>query len=119
LSNNCTRFLENTNSPNFCKTKINNFITSHNLRELYENEKAEIIELKNSSGKNLIDIVRGHFLFSLILKYVSYYISQYRKEKSKISNDALFSLLINNLNTVLETNNLENMHYKSQASKIS
>ncbi len=118
LGDNCTRFMVNNISKDFCINKINNFIQVKELVDIYGPRKEEVNKRISNINKSLFQIIRGHFLFSATLKYVSSMISQYNSGKNKISNDALFSVLILNLRDILSSNPVEYKHYKIEALKL-
>lgn len=118
LGDNCTRFMASDTSEMFCTTKINEFIQSKELEKIYSHKKDYVNQKIIDINKSLLEIIRGHFLFSATLKYVSFSISKYNESKKKISNDALFSLLISNLKTILYSNSIEYEHYRMESSKL-
>ncbi len=118
LGDNCIRFMVDKISNDFCINKINNFIQEKKLVGIYGHRKDEVNKSIIDMNKNFFQIIRGHFLFSATLKYISSVISKYNSSKNKISNDALFSILIVNLSDILKSNPIEYEHYKNESLKL-
>jgi Protein of unknown function (DUF4435) len=88
VGDNCSRFLIKNQNPQFDPSKIDDFIAQ---LDLPEDQFIEMqAELKNYKSRFHI---RGHFLFSAILCFISHEVKKVRK-KVTISNDSLYSMLI-------------------------
>jgi len=89
VGDNCSSFLIKKNEPSFDIAKINSLIQNLNLPEEEFNEIKEQLEKVNPRFH-----IRGHFLFSAVLCYVSYEVKRIRKKSVSISNDAFYAMLI-------------------------
>jgi hypothetical protein len=98
IGENCFPFLIKNGVPEFDFNKISGFITQLNL---VDEEFSELDQnLKYFKPRSHI---RGHFLFSAVLCFVSHEVKKIRKKSVSISNDSLFTMLISSLETNIST----------------
>lgn len=117
LGNNCSKFMINEKSHNIGKTKIDSFIAQNKLDEMFLDFIDELKLLIIHAGREASDFMRGHFLFSGILKFINYKIKSLSSSKS-ISNDALFSNAILAFENVFNSSHPHYQHYENQMKKI-
>jgi hypothetical protein len=86
---NCSPFLVKKHSPMFDTTKIDNLIEKLKLPE----EEFDKIGKKLEKVKPRFHI-RGHFLFSAVLCFISHEVKKIRKKSVAISNDSFYAMLI-------------------------
>jgi hypothetical protein len=89
VGDNCTRFLTNKNNPNFDLLKINNFLQKLDLPEEEFNQLSHKIKAIKPQFH-----IRGHFLLSAALSFVSHEVKRIRGKSVPISNDSFYALLI-------------------------
>ncbi|WP_028023359.1 DUF4435 domain-containing protein [Enterovibrio calviensis] len=114
IGDNCSRYMATQSCANVDVNKVNN----HHSRlqaNFCENQIAHIVELIDESGKSLWEIIRGHFLQSAILKFISHHINR-KGLSSKLSHDALYTNAIQELKI---TFNEEHRHFEHYCDSIS
>lgn len=89
VGENCSPFLGKRNEPNFDTAKIDHLIEKLNLPEEEFNEMSKKLEEVNPRFH-----IRGHFLFSAALCFISYEVKRIRKKSVSISNDSFYAMLI-------------------------
>ena len=83
-----------------------------------DNEYALEVKSKlQSSRYEAIDIINGHFLVSMLLKFISYNSKNFRKTM-KLSTDGLLFTLFNAFDTQFNSNHRHYSYYKTQVSKM-
>ncbi len=83
-----------------------------------DNEYAlEVNSKLQSSRYEAIDIINGHFLVSMLLKFISYNSKNFRKTM-KLSTDGLLFTLFNAFDTQFNSNHRHYSYYKTQVSKM-
>ena len=116
-SNNCSRFLRAKSSPELCVDKIKNHLESLDLN-VSTRKSNKISRTINQFGRTEYDVIRGHFLFSAALKYVTTYVAK-RGKKIAVSNEALFGALIIAFETVFSVEHEQYDYYKQSFDDIS
>lgn len=116
LGENCARFMLSIDPTTVCSRTVRNHIYNVSV-ELNEDMLNEINTIVERSGLNLKDVIRGHFLFSGVQKYVVATVSKLRK-KISLSNDALFSSLFLAFQASFGERHPEYAHYAQQIGKI-
>jgi hypothetical protein len=89
VGDNCSPLLINKNSPIFDAQKIQNLLENLNLPQEDFNKIAETIKHVKPQFH-----IRGHFLFSAALCFISHEVKKLRARSVSLSNDALYSHLI-------------------------
>lgn len=89
VGDNCSPFLVKKHDPNFDPTKIDNLIAKLNLPE----EDLDEIEKELEKVKSRFHI-RGHFLFSAALCFISHEVKKIRGKSVSISNDSFYAMLV-------------------------
>lgn len=92
LGQNCSRFMNNQSSSDFCAQKIQVHYEKacNNIEESYVDEAIGRI---SDSAEPLILCIRGHFLATGVLKYLSALMKKYGRNK-KMNYEALFTMAI-------------------------
>jgi hypothetical protein len=92
VGDNCSRFLKSKSSPKICEKKVSSFIEKLGFDisdEDVERIRNKVLEKYN----NFTDIVRGHFLFSTALSFVTKTIKK-TGSKVSVSKEAMFGALL-------------------------
>jgi len=89
VGDNCSLFLMNKNSPSFDLAKIDAFLKKLDLPE----EEFNTLSQKTKHLKPQFHI-RGHFLSSAALFFVSHEVKKIREKSISISKDSFYALLI-------------------------
>lgn len=112
ISNNCTRFLVNKNSAEICTNKVN-----EHLLEIFDDGQIADIEheLSTSFNFSIIDFIRGHFLFSATLKFITVLSKEFTRKNMSMANDAFFTSML----IAFEKNLSCNDHLEYYQNKIS
>jgi hypothetical protein len=98
VGENCFRFLIKNGIPEFDCNKISSFIRQLNL---VDEEFSELDQnLKSFKPRSHI---RGHFLFSAVLCFVSHEVKKIRRKSVPIPNESFFTMLISSLETNIST----------------
>ncbi len=92
LGNNCARFLKTSTSHDLCENKIENFIDKLPF-SVSQSDIDEIIDDFTKFGRILKDFIRGHFLFSAVLRYVNTTVNRIRKT-TMISKDFIYGAVM-------------------------
>lgn len=116
LGNNCTRFMTSEKSHNPCIRKIEGQLSGP-VRATVEPHMDEVRTAIRKSGREIHDVVRGHFLFSAYLKYVNYRIKSAGSFK-KASNDAFFSTCVVVFDQSVDRKSNHFLHYKREVEKL-
>ena len=113
---NCTRFLKSRNTPAICGEKIDRHLSD--LGVVKDEDCFSMIKNKiQKHPSKRIGFVRGHFLFSAVLVYVSWFIKSI-KGKSTVSSDALFGALMLSFEKHFDHNHEHYDHYKSEVNSV-
>lgn len=113
---NCSRFLVSQNSRQLNSNKIDNHLKELNLPVDQDLEK-NILESLSNNGRMVFDFLRGHFLFSAVLKLLVSIFSQAGK-KISLSKDAFFGMLMLSFETVFDSNHLHYHYYSKSLGSI-
>lgn len=89
VGENCSPFLVKKHEPKFDAAKIDHLIEKLSLPEEEFNEMSKKLEEVNPRFH-----IRGHFLFSAVLCFISYEVKRIRKKSISISNDSFYAMLI-------------------------
>lgn len=116
IGDNCSRYMKTQSCANLDLNKIQSHQTK--LQPSFcENKVNHVVELINSSGRELWEIIRGHFLQSVILKYIGSQIAR-KGLNSKVSNDALYTNAIQELKNTFNDSHRHFEHYKKLISPL-
>jgi hypothetical protein len=111
IGNNCTRYMETQSCSNLELGKIS--VHQSNLKPSFCDDKVKFVsELVDASGKSLWEVVRGHFLQSAILKFISSYVAR-KGLNTKLSHDALYTNAIQQLKATFNTEHRHYHHYSN------
>ncbi|WP_130831117.1 DUF4435 domain-containing protein [[Erwinia] mediterraneensis] len=110
------RFMKSKNSSLLCENKINTHKEEviGKIERFNPKEVDELLEKLNTTPKNWL---RGHFLFSAIHRLISSTIASYGR-KINLSYDALYSILINNFESIFDESHNEFDYYKKEIAQI-
>lgn len=110
VGDNCTRLMKSKVSCELCSDKLEQYIAQivPNLTG-YNNEVIE--NLISDTGLETKQLLRGHFLFSAVAKFVKSFIKSKGLNMS-LSNDALYSAFILSLESTFTESNNEFHYYK-------
>jgi Protein of unknown function (DUF4435) len=89
VGDNCSQFLASKNIPKFDADRIDCFIGNLELPD-----KAWSKADRKLKGKKSRFHIRGHFLSSFVLRFVSHEVTKIRGKSVSISNDSFYALLI-------------------------
>ena len=89
VGENCSPFLVKKHDPTFDTTKIDDLIKKLNLPKEEFDEMAKKLEKVKSRFH-----IRGHFLFSAVLCFVSHEVKKIRKKSVTIPSDSFYAMLI-------------------------
>jgi hypothetical protein len=116
IGDNCSRYMKSQSCANLDANKISKHLAI--LQPNFcENKVNYVIELINDSEKTLWEIVRGHFLQSAILKYISSHITK-KGLSSKLSHDALYTNAIQELKNTFNDGHRHFEHYNKSISTL-
>lgn len=113
---NCSKFTTSRYSYTLCQNKISSHLESINL-PIDEDLEKTINDRLNNNDKVIFDLLRGHFFFSVALKYVTKTLSN-ASRKISLSNDAFFGALLLAFETVFDGNHIHYEYYQSSISRI-
>ncbi|HIF9326577.1 TPA: DUF4435 domain-containing protein [Photobacterium damselae] len=116
IGDNATRFMISRNSSQLCPAKLQNYSNSIS-QQLGEYDEQEILDLIESKGYKPSDLVRGHFLFSAVSRFLGEYIKALGINIS-LSNDALYSSLVLALETVFNEEHSDFSYFKSKIENV-
>jgi hypothetical protein len=89
VGENCSLFLISNNNPTFDTNKIDRFIQKLNLpMEEFDEMGGKVEKVKPRFH------IRGHFLFSAVLCFISHEVKKIRKKSVTISKDSFYAMLI-------------------------
>lgn len=116
MVDNATRFMKSSTSSFICGNKINAYIDKI-MPNLQEYDESLIDKEIQNRGLNLNALVRGHFLFSAIARYVSCFIKSSGR-KVNVSNDSLYSILLLSFDRIFDKKHPEYDYYSSALTNI-
>lgn len=89
VGENCSPFLIKKHDPTFDTIKISNLIERLNLpKEEFDETNKELEKVRPRFH------IRGHFLFSAVLCFISHEVKKIRRKSVSISNDSFYALLV-------------------------
>lgn len=97
VGENCFPFLVGNNNPIFDVNKIDCFIQKLNLPVEEFDKMSEKVEKVKSRFH-----IRGHFIFSAVLCFISHEVKKIRKKSVTISNDSFYAMLITQCESRIE-----------------
>lgn len=110
LGDNCTRYMKSQSCANIDSQKI----TTH-YEQISSNFTTEQIEqareILETTSREPYEVIRGHFLQSAILKFITKCISE-SGGNQKVSNDALYTTAIQQLKIMFNKDHEHYDHYK-------
>ncbi len=113
---NCSRFMKTQSSDLVCEKKVDQFINDLEFSITDDRAKEVISQLKDNDLK-ILDMLRGHFIFSAVHRYIVLYIKRIRS-KISISTDSMFSTLILSFEQLFDIKHPHYEYYKSAISNI-
>ncbi|MFQ2052643.1 DUF4435 domain-containing protein [Aeromonas veronii] len=109
LGDNCSKLTTSRTSPTLCQEKIDSLLGSFSIT--IDNEfEVKTNRILNSRNMRLFNFLRGHFLFSATLKFISSEVKKY-DGKISLSKDALFTALLLAYETSLNSSHNEFQYY--------
>jgi hypothetical protein len=116
IGDNCTRYMKTQSCDNLDLNKIAAHIKK--LKPQFSNEQITFSsELISKSGIDLNEIMRGHFLQSAVLKFISNQINK-KGLSYKLSHSALYTNAIQELKTTFDYTHKHFEHYSSSITKL-
>ncbi len=115
LGDNSARHHENSSSPLLCQQKLSEH--AQNLGLEPREEIISNIDKEIDAGMSPKDLVRGHYLFTMCLRYIKHSVQRLRKNIS-LSKDALFGALLVAFKLIFSENHDHYHYYKSEFQKI-
>lgn len=116
MVDNATRFMKSSTSSSICENKINAYIDQI-MPELQEYNESYVDKEILSRNLSLTTLVRGHFLFSAIARYVSCFIKSSGRKVS-VSNDSLYSILLLSFDRIFDKKHPEYDYYSNALMNI-
>jgi len=107
----CARFMKNKGSPELCPAKIKKYLDQIDFK-LSDRLEADIKDSILASGRDEYDFLRGHFLFSVSLRYVKSIIKDMGK-KSGLPIDLFFGVLFIAFEGVFSETHSHYSYYKN------
>jgi hypothetical protein len=105
-------------SPFPCEDKITKHINDKNLSDNFDDFIFDITEKVTAVDKDISDFIRGHFLFSGVLRYINYIIKNKGSSKNA-SNDVLFSGAVLALENTFNDQHPHYSHYQNEINRLS
>ena len=113
---NAERLMQSNANPLFCEVKISAYVEQLNeLIPTAEREAASV--LIQQKQLSIFDLIRGHFLFTAVLKFVSNFIGRFRKVS--ISYESLYGALLLSFQAYFDHNHPHFEHYKKTIQALS
>lgn len=116
VGDNADRFMKSKTSCELCEVKINDFINSL-PQDFIDFETENINALIQQDMAPLQFWIRGHFFYSASFRYLSTYLKSIGK-KASVSNESLYSNLMNSFETLFNENHEHYAHYKNQVDLV-
>lgn len=116
VGDNASRFMKSKNSCMLCDDKLAAHITLVS-NKFSDFDRESTIEEITAKGYELNQLLRGHFLFSAVAKFVNDY-SRKKGYKNSISNDALYAVLVSILETTLTEENPDYNFFKERIERV-
>ncbi len=113
---NCSRFMKTQSSDLICDKKVDKLINGLEFSITDDRAKEIILQLKDHE-LSVLDMIRGHFIFSAVHRYIVAYIKRIR-QKISISIDSMFSTLILSFEQLFDEKHSHYAYYKSAISNI-
>ncbi len=113
LGNNCTKFMQSKNSPHADILKIEKYIDANNLADLIPINEENLTLKISKCSREIVDFIRGHFLFSGAIKYVNSQIKGHSSSKTT-SNDGFFSNSMLAFESIFNDQHPHFEHYRDQ-----
>lgn len=114
LGVNFDRISVSKNSSKVCLTKVEEIITNISF-EVDSDQHSAILELIQLNDLTVLDLLKGHFLFSAASRYIGTTIRQHKKSVS-IPNDILFATLLMAFESSFDAEHKHFEHYRKELS---
>jgi len=111
----CMRHLKSNKSVEICTNKMNQYINSLGLN-FNENDLTDISSKIDDSNLSIYQIIKGHFLTSLIINIIRLYVKKLRDKEITINTDNLYSLVIDKIHLINELDEYD--FYLNECKKI-
>jgi len=94
MGDNCSRFMLSNHSADLCDVKVSDFFQACvNQCERFDFDGRLIDSVADSTNRMLMDIVRGHFLWSAVLRFINNHIRSLGSSRT-LSRDSFFATMI-------------------------
>lgn len=110
VGNNSTRLMKSKTSCEICDEKLESYITKI-LPNLTGYDRGVVDSLIVEAGLESKQLLRGHFLFSAVAKFLANFFKS-KGLKTSLSNDALYSAFMLSLESTFTEDNNEFQYYK-------
>ncbi|MBY5982770.1 DUF4435 domain-containing protein [Halomonas sp. DP5Y7-2] len=110
VSDNCDRFLVSKKSSQLSAQKISSHIEGLDI-DIPQEFKNRFSFRMNTKGLRLIDVIRGHFLFSAAFRFVKEYVAEL-KSSASISQEMLFGGLMLAFEASFDENHRHYSYYR-------
>lgn len=120
LGDNCDRFLISSKNYELCDKKLAVYYDEKKSR--FEEKELELArKIMEESGLSVIDIVRGHFMISVMMRYVKFMIARLDGVKPPTMDEAIFvsALKISMQNQMLMRQHPHYGFFNTQVQKLS
>ena len=114
---NCARFMKSNSSDMISQNKLEEYINNLEFN-ISDDEIINVGSKLQEHGFKFSDIVRGHFLFSAIHRYIVTYIKR-KRSKISISVESMFSTLMLSFEQLFDEDHLHFAHYKESIENVS
>ena len=111
VGDNCDRFFENKSSFRVCDQKVSLYLEGIGF-QLSNEKETEIKRVLVENNVEIKEIVRGHFIFSAVWRFVSTMIRKIRS-KISISKQALFGALLLAFERIFDDSHPHYNHYQN------
>lgn len=116
LGDNCSKLTKSKSSPILCPEKIDVLLCSLNIN-IDDDFETKMNHILHSNNMRAFNFLRGHFLFSATLKFISSVVKKY-DGKISLSNDALYTALLLACETGFNASHNEFQYYRSCFERI-
>lgn len=114
--NNCSKFMTSQKSSSVCGKKVGNLINSLTF-SLSEQQVNNIFIKWQNVNRESKDVIRGHFIFSAVYKYVVEFVKRHCS-KISVSIDAMLSTFVLSFEQLFDERHSHHDYYKKVIAKI-
>lgn len=117
VGDSCDRFMKSKSSIELCENKIKLFI--NNFPPHFVSDGMPLIQsISYPNNTCILDWLRGHFLFSATLRFITNFLSQ-NQRKAAISNDSFYSNMLTAFELYFNEEHQDFIYYRDKISLVS